>query len=79
MTTETNKPQIVAVLVGADLFSGLQQYLHQRPYGEVANLIQGMGQSPALQQAQLDHLNTFGQAQDDVEEGTADIIEPDEK
>ena len=65
MTEQTQQPQIAAVLVTAELFAGLQQYLFARPYNEVANLIQAMGQSPALQQPQLDHLNTFGQVADE--------------
>lgn len=76
MTQQTQPAQqvpVTAVLVSADVFAGLQKYLFDRPYAEVAQLIQAMGQAAALSAEQVEFLQTFNP------EGTEEEEAPDEK
>ena len=53
------QPQVAAVLVAADVMAGLQQYLFTRPYSEVAQFIQVLGQSAALNNEQVAWLQSY--------------------
>lgn len=49
--------ETVAVMVNAETFNAVMQFLSTQPFNEVAGLIQNMGQSPGLTPSQVDMLN----------------------
>lgn len=47
----------VAILVNIETFNIVMNFLSTQPFNKVANLIQGMSQSPGITQSLIDKMN----------------------
>lgn len=49
--------EVVAVLVGAEVFKAALQYLSEQKFNEVAGLLDALGKSPGVSQEHVERMN----------------------